>query len=340
MRPVASLVIPAFNASAYLHAAMQSALTQTLAELEVVLVDDGSDDATRSIAQSYAAKDSRVTVLAHPVPQGPSAARNTAIAAAQGAWIVLLDADDTMEAFRVERLVAEAQARGLDALADNLELIDATSEQRMGAALDPRLMTRRELLSLEDLLAADWPGHNPAYRNLGVAKPILRRAFLVDQGLSYDPEVRLGEDLLFYSALLLRGGRFGVTPAASYLYRTNGGSTSQRKAPTTELVEVNQKVRALARASGRGSDVALRALLDHREAALRLQVLTWSVKTGAFSLAGRMAREIGVARLLRLSWERLWDGQRAPRRATSDAVMTPDPRQMLMPASSKAGPET
>ena len=116
-----------------------------------------------------------------------------------------MDADDAMAADRVEQMVIEAQARKLDALADNQELIDGPSGQRIGVALDPELMATSNLISLDALLGADWPGRNLAYRSLGLAKPILRRAFLEEHGLRYDTSVRLGEDLLFYSALACRG---------------------------------------------------------------------------------------------------------------------------------------
>ena len=268
-------------------------------------MDDGSTDATRAIAAAMASNDPRLTVLSHPLSRGPSAARNTAIATAQGVWIVLLDADDAMTNNRVRELVAEAQTRELDVLADNLELVDGASGRRIGAALDPDLMAGTQLLTLDKLLAADWPGRNCTYRNVGVAKPVIRRAFVEEHGLRYDPSVRLGEDLLFYSALLVAGARFGVTPAARYLYRTNDSSISRRRAPTTELVDVNDKIRAVCHAAGVKPPSPLLTLLDAREAALRFQVLTWSVKTGSFPMAARMAREIGLAKTVSLLWTKL-----------------------------------
>ena len=305
MDPEASIIIPAFNAADSVAFSLRSALNQTLLEIEVVLVDDGSTDATRSLAAAIASQDSRLTVLAHPLSKGPSAARNTAVAAARGKWIVLLDADDSMATDRVEKMVAEAQARKLDALADNLELVDSSSGNRIGVAFDPGLMAHSHLMSLDELLSADWPGRNRNYRSLGVAKPILRRAFLKEHNLRYDPTVRLGEDLLFYSALLVKGARFGLTPAAQYFYRTNTTSISTRRKPTTELIDVNSKILAVCHACGMRPPSPLLDQLDEREAALRFQVLTWSVRSGSIILAARMARAIGLAKLARLLWTKM-----------------------------------
>ena len=305
MNPVATIIIPGFNAAETVSATLRSALNQTVHEIEVVLVDDGSRDDTQAIAARIATGDRRLKILTHSISEGPSIARNTAINAAQGEWIVLLDADDTIEVTRVEQMVAEAEARRLDALADNLELIDGASGVRLGAALDPELMASKQLLTLKKLLAADWPGRNRAYRTLGVAKPIVRRAFLEEHGLRYDPTVRLGEDLLFYCALLVKGARFGLTPSASYHYRTNGASISTRRKPTTELVDVNDKIRALCHAGGIEAPSPLLEQLNDREAALRFQVLTWSVKAGSIPLAARMACKIGPRKLTRLLWAKI-----------------------------------
>jgi glycosyltransferase involved in cell wall biosynthesis len=93
MSDLISVVVPAYNAVATLDETMRSALRQTHANLEVVVVDDGSKDATLAMAQSYAAQDARVRVISKP-NGGVAAARNTGIEAARGDYIALLDADD------------------------------------------------------------------------------------------------------------------------------------------------------------------------------------------------------------------------------------------------------
>ena len=80
--PTVSVLIAAYNASRFLRRAVQSALAQTLAPLEVLIVDDASTDDTRVVANALAAEDSRVRILTLPVNSGPAAARNVGLNAA------------------------------------------------------------------------------------------------------------------------------------------------------------------------------------------------------------------------------------------------------------------
>jgi glycosyltransferase involved in cell wall biosynthesis len=91
--PVVSVVMPAHNAARYIEMALDSARRQTFADLEIIVVDDGSVDETAAVAARAAARDPRVHVL-RQVNGGASAARNTALRAARGRYLALLDSDD------------------------------------------------------------------------------------------------------------------------------------------------------------------------------------------------------------------------------------------------------
>ncbi|MBD0275899.1 MAG: glycosyltransferase family 2 protein, partial [Acetobacteraceae bacterium] len=103
---VASILIAAHNAAAFVDGAVSSALAQTCRAVEVIAVDDGSSDGTHEVLAACARWDARVTVLRHARCEGAAAARNTAIGHAKGRWIAVLDADDAFLPRRVERLVA------------------------------------------------------------------------------------------------------------------------------------------------------------------------------------------------------------------------------------------
>jgi glycosyltransferase involved in cell wall biosynthesis len=89
-----SVVIPAHNRETRLPRALESVLGQTYVDLEVLVVDDGSEDGTRSVADEYARKDSRVRVITHEQKRGAQAARNSGLHASRGEWIAFLDSDD------------------------------------------------------------------------------------------------------------------------------------------------------------------------------------------------------------------------------------------------------
>lgn len=93
MEPKISVVIPAYNVAPYLRECLDSVLSQTYENLEVLLVDDGSTDETPVLCDAYAARDGRITVI-HRENGGISAARNSGLDAATGEFIGFVDADD------------------------------------------------------------------------------------------------------------------------------------------------------------------------------------------------------------------------------------------------------
>lgn len=90
-----SIIVPAYNAERWLPAAVRSVLAQTEQDWELVLVDDGSTDATPGLCDGYAASDSRIRT-AHTPNGGLSAARNNGLQLCHGEWVTFLDADDVM----------------------------------------------------------------------------------------------------------------------------------------------------------------------------------------------------------------------------------------------------
>jgi glycosyltransferase involved in cell wall biosynthesis len=100
-----SVVIPLYNSAATLRRAVASALAQSLRDIEVLIVDDGSRDDSLSLAQQLAAEDPRVRVIALPENRGKPHAMNVAFAAARGTWTAVLDADDWYAPERLETLV-------------------------------------------------------------------------------------------------------------------------------------------------------------------------------------------------------------------------------------------
>lgn len=98
--PLVSVIIPAYNATRTLQETVQSALSQTMSDFEIIIVDDGSSDDTLEVARSI--EDERVRVLTQP-NGGVAAARNAGIRAASGKYVALLDADDLWVPHKLER---------------------------------------------------------------------------------------------------------------------------------------------------------------------------------------------------------------------------------------------
>ena len=102
--PELSVIVPVYNAEAYLRKCISSILQQTYSDLEVILVNDGSIDSSGKIAQEIADEDDRVKVI-NQINQGVSSARNTGLRIAAGRYVGFVDADDWIEPTMYETLI-------------------------------------------------------------------------------------------------------------------------------------------------------------------------------------------------------------------------------------------
>ena len=108
-----SVVIPVYNVEEYLKECLDSVVNQTYGDLEILLVDDGSTDGSSKICDSYAARDSRITVV-HQVNSGLSAARNRGIDLASSKYITFIDSDDVIALNFIELLMNKIESENAD----------------------------------------------------------------------------------------------------------------------------------------------------------------------------------------------------------------------------------
>ena len=124
-RPLVSFIIPVFQQEAYIAETVKSALAQTLTDIEVIVIDDGSTDRSAAIVESI--EDPRLTLLRR-TNGGPSAATNDGMLRARGRFIALLGGDDVAEPDRLARQVDFAEARPADIVFSLPTLIDSDGQ--------------------------------------------------------------------------------------------------------------------------------------------------------------------------------------------------------------------
>jgi succinoglycan biosynthesis protein ExoO len=224
--PEVSVLIPVFNGVRHVAGAIESCIRQTLTNIEILVVDDGSDDGTAEIVRRYL-HDPRVVLVELGSNQGVSTARNVALDRAAGTWIATLDADDTMSEDRLERLVAAAEELGADLVHDDLYLVYdgdtvpyATLNGSTGHVVEPGAA-----IDLEQMIESEVGGRL-RYR-LGLTRPIMRRAFLDEHKIRYDAHMRIGEDYLLYLECVLAGAIWFQVSAAHYVYCQRAGSAAR-----------------------------------------------------------------------------------------------------------------
>ena len=255
--PRVSVIVPAYNIAGYIERGLDSALAQTMSDLEVIVVDDASSDATFEVANSVAARDARVRVLRNKSNSGVSASRNRAMHAARGEWIALLDGDDVWLPERLQRMMAYAD--NVDVISDDVYFV-ARSRTRPGEYVFWSLLRERGLtltkprwLSLRDFVGYDT----------GLIQPVFRRAFLTRHELEYNPSMRIDEDFHFAFEILWKGARWLQLQRAYYVYISNraGAASSNERVLWQIIIE---HTRSLCNHPAVVDDAGLAAALERR----------------------------------------------------------------------------
>ena len=254
--PVATIIIAAYNAQDTILRALRSASAQSV-PVEIIVVDDCSGDDTFRIAEDFAATDPRLQVHRQPQNTGPAGARNLGLAHSGAPWVTILDSDDHMAPDRVERLLA--QSEGADLVADDIYRVTDADLHATGNRLWGKGPIGRQEIGFTAFVAANRRGRHGERGELGFVKPLIRRAFLAEHNLSYDPDLRLAEDYLLYARAIAEGGRFVLVDPCGYfaVYRPDSLSSQHS---TKDLGSIVAADRALATHPGltRSDRAALR----------------------------------------------------------------------------------
>ncbi len=220
------MIVPFYNVEKYLAACLDSILEQTTGDYEVILVDDGSPDGSRAIAESYVARDPRFRLVIRE-NGGLGAARNTGIQHARGRFLTFVDSDDLLPPNALAALRASARRTGSDIVVGAVERFD--SFRQWSPNWVPELHTvRRDRIRIESFL--------PLLRNLYTWNKLYRRDFWESQGLWFREGVSY-EDQPIVTQLLLRARGIDVIPDVVYHYRMRDdqSSISQQTATVKDL---------------------------------------------------------------------------------------------------------
>ncbi len=254
-RPRVSVIMANFNGGTYLRDAVESVLSQSLRNIELIVSDDGSSD--DSLASLDEIQDDRLTVLTSETNSGPGAARNRALDVARGSWIAIVDADDLLHQGRFERLLALAEDLDVSVIADD-QLFFSENDTSVGQRLFEGADIQAPIAVGEEQLLAKHFGGVPNI--LGYLKPMIRRDAL--GSLRYRTDVKVGEDFDLLLRLALAGYPATVVPEAYYSYRRREGSVSHRLAPE------NAAAMIVALKDIRDTAPRLRTLIDARIAGI------------------------------------------------------------------------
>ncbi len=213
---ILSVIIPVYNAENTIREALDSLLGQSLKEIEVICVDDGSKDRSVDVIREYLKKDPRVSLITQK-NQFAGAARNAGIDAAKGEYLFFLDADDYVLDYALEAACAKARKHRLDCL----KFLSLTRDEKTGAYVDKRRnsgsMLRPEdfdrLLKVEKdspllkISVTPWSG-------------IYRRSFVLEKNCRFN-RLRCVNDRSFYNKIMTNAERIMITRDRVTVHREN-----------------------------------------------------------------------------------------------------------------------
>lgn len=153
-----SVIVPAYNASAYLVACLDSLMAQTFRDFEVVAINDGSKDDTLQILNSYKEKYPDFFVVLSQENQGLSVTRNNGVAAASGQYIFFLDSDDYIQPNTLEVLYKKAQKTGSDLICLNVHCVypDKVLDVTSNVTFESSALTLAQKKQLFSMYPSAW----------------------------------------------------------------------------------------------------------------------------------------------------------------------------------------
>ncbi|SBU93363.1 CDP-glycerol glycerophosphotransferase [Streptomyces sp. Ncost-T6T-1] len=249
--PLLSVVVPVHNVEAYLEDCLRSVAEQTLDAIEVVMVDDGSTDASGRIAAEFAARDERFRLVRQP-NAGLSAARNTGVrhTTPTAPYLAFADSDDIVVHDAYERMTAALESSGSDLVTGNVWRLTGQGRQQ---AWQYRWLTgprSRTHITRDPRLLADRVAWNKVFR----------RSFWDTHAFAF-PEGRLYEDTPVMVPAHYLAGSVDVLAEHVYYWRVREGSITRRR---TDVTGVRDRIAACEQVSAflGGRDAAQRRAYD------------------------------------------------------------------------------
>lgn len=234
-QPKVSIIVPVYNVEKYLDRCIKSLRNQSLADIEIILVDDSSTDSSLEICKKAAEEDSRIKVI-HKVNEGAGKARNSGLKVATGEYIGFVDSDDFVEEDMYKTLCDKADKYGSDLVLSGVLRVDGNMFSEAGGCVrknyfesDTHFESDEELKELRMGIVGALP-HEPDDSKYGksTAKNLFKNEIIKNNNIVYNSEREIfSEDALFMIDYVSCIKKATGIPEAFYNYCRNGESVSK-----------------------------------------------------------------------------------------------------------------
>mgnify|MGYP004481074761 FL=1 len=234
MRPMVSIIVPIYNAEQYLRRCVDSILNQEYTDFELLLVNDGSTDASGDICEEYGDRDPRVIVI-QKENTGVSDSRNRALDRARGKYLQFLDSDDWITPDATRLFVRAAEEYGCDMVISDFYRV-------VGERLSPKGDIEEEGVLTREEFAAHMM-ENPADFYYGVLwNKLYRRDIVEEHNLRMDTDISWCEDFMFNLEYIRYAKVFYALHAPIYYYVKRKGSLASQGINISKTVKMKLNV--------------------------------------------------------------------------------------------------
>lgn len=219
---VVSVILPVYNVEDYLEQCLDSICQQTLNDIEILCIDDGSTDDSRAILQKYACKDSRIHLILQN-NKGAGAARNVGLTVAKGKYLSFLDADDFFEKDFLNLLYQKAEKTEADIVVCSAFEYDSKEKtaKKMSHSLKVTNLPDKDIFSYKDM--PDYIFNS--FQNWAWNK-LFRTEFVQKHNIKFQ-EIMRTNDLFFTCKALVMAERISIVADTLIYYRVNHGGNCQ-----------------------------------------------------------------------------------------------------------------
>ena len=240
MKPKVSIIIPVYKVEKFLTRCLDSVLGQTLKEIEVILVDDGSPDNCGRICDEYAAKDKRVIVI-HKKNAGVSAARNSGLEVASGEFVGFVDSDDYVAATMFEDMYRQAVLADAEMAMCQFVITDGVTDELVHRSSGDDF----EVLKFDNKKAFEIIADFSCPVQVMVWNKLFKKELI--QNLCFDTNKRMAEDLEFLMRALFKSKTVVYVPYALYAYyaQREGAATFHADHSIAWYLEQNSNITSI-----------------------------------------------------------------------------------------------
>lgn len=220
--PKVSIVVPVYNKEMYLRKTLDTILSQSFEDWELIVIDDGSTDSSWKIIQEYKKLDSRISAITQK-NGGVSAARNAGIQMTTGEWIWFVDADDVPSDTFLANIFTEEISSNIDVIVGNYTKVSTDGVVEQVILDESGCLNQAELASvfMEHQYKSGFWGY--------LWNKLIHRSFILGNSLEFQKGLTLAEDLKFMVSVYSRLSAIRIVPFVAMQYTVNALNSSAEK---------------------------------------------------------------------------------------------------------------